>query len=166
MTDLEPLWKIEEELAALVDSIETCPEDLKEELEARIAQYVGAEVSKVDRIAAVLASLDGVAANAKNEIDRLQQRRQSAEKAAARLEGYVLHVIRGRGGQPLKGRNTTLSVRHAEAVIIDDPGAVPDEWKRTTITVDIPKTPLKTAIKAGQSIPGVRLEQRESLLRK
>jgi hypothetical protein len=43
---------------------------------------------------------------------------------------------------------------------------VPDEWKQTTITVDIPKTPLKTAIKAGESIPGVHLEQRESLQRK
>jgi hypothetical protein len=33
-------------------------------------------------------------------------------------------------------------------------------------TVDIPKTPIKNAIKAGESIPGVHVEQRESLQRK
>ena len=40
MKDLEPLWKIEDELTALVDSVDTCPDHLKPELEARIAQYL------------------------------------------------------------------------------------------------------------------------------
>ena len=94
MNDLMPLWQIEDELTALVDSIDVCPEHLKEELEQRIAQYVGAEVEKVDRIAAVLSSLDNVAANARAEIERLRERQQSAEKAARRLESYVLRVLR------------------------------------------------------------------------
>jgi hypothetical protein len=166
MSDLMPLWTIEKELEALVDSLDTCPEELRPELEVRIAEYLGAEVEKVDRIAAVLSSLDGVSANAKTEIDRLRARQQSAERAAQRLADYVLHVMRQRDGRPLKGRNTTFSVRHSEALIIDDPGAVPDQWKRTTITVDYPKDPIRRAIKAGENIPGVHLEQRESLQRK
>jgi hypothetical protein len=166
MNDLEPLWKIEEELRALVDSVETCPEELRAELEARIARYVGAEIDKVDRVGAVLSSLDGVAANAKAEIDRLRARQQSAERARARLEDYVLRVLRERDGQPLKGRNVTLSVRHSEALIVDDPDAVPAEWKRTTVVVDVPKDPLKKAIKAGQEIPGAHIERRDSLQRR
>jgi len=63
VNDLMSLWQIEDELTALVDSIDVCPEHLKEELEQRIAQYVGAEVEKVDRIVAVLSSLDNMAAN-------------------------------------------------------------------------------------------------------
>jgi hypothetical protein len=43
---------------------------------------------------------------------------------------------------------------------------VPDEWKRTTITTDIPKLPLKDALKGGQEIPGVHIEQHEHLVRK
>jgi hypothetical protein len=166
MKDLGPLWQIEETLEALVDSLDGCPDELRPELEARIAEYLGAEVDKVDRVAAVLSSLDGVVESAKREIDRLRARQQSAEKAAGRLEAYVLHVLRQRDGRPLKGRNVTFSVRHSEAVIIEDPGAVPDRWKRTTITVDVPKDPLRRAIKAGESVPGVHLEQRESLQRK
>jgi hypothetical protein len=166
MNDLEPLWKIEEELRALVDSVETCPDELRAELEERIARYVGAEIDKVDRVGAVLSSLDGVAANAKTEIDRLRARQQSAERARARLEDYVLRVLRERDGQPLKGRNVTLSVRHSEALIVDDPDAVPAEWKRTTVVVDVPKDPLKKAIKAGQEIPGAHIERRDSLQRR
>jgi hypothetical protein len=166
MKDLMPLWRIEDELTALLDSADTCPDELRSELEQRIAQYLGAEVEKVDRVDAVLASLEGVAANAKAEIERLRARQQSAEKAGQRLAAYVLSVLRQRDGRPLKGRNITFSVRHSEALVIDDPNAVPAEWKRTTVTVDIPKDPIKKAIKAGESVPGVHLEQRESLQRK
>jgi len=59
-------------------------------LEARIAEYVTAEAQKVDRVAAVLASFDAVAANAKTEIERLRARQQSAEKAAQRLEAALV----------------------------------------------------------------------------
>jgi hypothetical protein len=166
MNDLEPLWEIEETLRELMDSTETCPDELRAELEARIARYVGAEIDKVDRVGAVLSSLDGVAANARTEIDRLRARQQSAERARARLEDYVLRVLRERDGQPLKGRNVTLSVRHSEALIVDDPEAVPAEWKRTTVTVDVPKDPIKKAIKAGQEVPGAHIEHRESLQRR
>jgi hypothetical protein len=166
MNELAPLWQIEQELEALLDSAATCPEELRPELEARIAEYVGAEVNKVDRVDAVLTSLDGVVENAKREIDRLRARQQSAQKASERLAGYVLRVLRERDGRPLKGRNVTFTARHSEALIIDDPSAVPAEWKRTTVTVDIPKDPIKKAIKAGENVPGAHIEQRENLQRK
>ena len=166
MTNLLPLWKIEQELEVLVDSLDTCPDELRSELEERISEYLGAEASKVDRVGAVLASLDNVAESAKREIERLRARQQAAEKTAARLEGYVLHVLRSREGRPLKGRTTTFTVRHSEALIIDDPNAVPDEWKRKTLVVDIPKDPLKRAIKAGEAVLGARIELREHLARK
>ncbi len=78
----------------------------------------------------------------------------------------MLRVLRQRDGKSLKGRTTTFSVRHSDALIVDDPGSVPEEWKRTTVTVDIPKDPIKKAIKAGEDVPGVHLEQRESLQRR
>jgi hypothetical protein len=163
---LEPLWKIEDELAALLDSLDTCPEELRPELEQRITAYLGAEVEKVDRIGAVFASLESVQAAAKLEIDRLRQRHQSAQKAAERLEQYVLHILQQREGKPLKGRNVTFSVGHSESLIITDPQLVPDLWKRTTVTVDIPKDPLKKAIKGGEHVPGARLQTNEHLIKK
>jgi hypothetical protein len=166
MKALEPLWQISAELQMLLDSVVTCEPELLPELEQRIARYLAGEAAKVDNIAQVFSSLDGVAANAKAEIERLRARQQSAEKAAERLEAYVLQVLRERDGRPLRGHNFTLSTRRSEALIIDDPAAVPDEWKRKTLVVDILKDPLKRAIRGGAAVSGVHLEPREHLVRK
>jgi hypothetical protein len=160
------LYRIEEELESLLDSLDICPDERRPELEQRIAQYLGAEKGKVDNIGRVLSSLDSVQLHAKLEIERLRARSQAAEKNARRLEAYILHVLAGRDGKPLKGDSCTLFARRTEALVITDPGAVPDEWKRKTITVDIPKDPIKRALKAGEDIPGVVLEQHESLVRR
>jgi hypothetical protein len=125
-----------------------------------------AEVQKVDSIDRVFRMLEYTRTNAKAEIDRLQKRKQAAERSAERLEGYLLNILRARGGVPLKGRNVTFSIRHSEALVVLDSNAVPDCWKRTTITVDIPKDPLKKALKEGEEVPGVMLEEREHLSRR
>jgi hypothetical protein len=166
MTNLEPLWLIEETLAALINSADVCEPELRPELEMKIAEYISASMAKVDAVASVLASFDDVVENAKREIERLRARQQAAEKAAARLEQYVLRVIRQREGKPLRGCNTTLSMRHSESLVIDDPDAVPPEWKQTTVQVNIPKDPVKRAIRDGQEIPGVHVEQHEHLVRR
>jgi hypothetical protein len=160
------LYRIDEELQSLLDSLDVCPDELRPELEQRLAAYVTAEIDKIDRVGAVLSSLDNVAAHAKSEIARLHERQRSAERAARRLESYVLAVLRQRNGQPLKGRNVTLSVRRTEALTIVDPELVPDKFKRTTITIDVPKTPIKEALRAGQEVPGVALQLNEHLVRK
>jgi|SRR5215471_7384854 len=166
MTNLMPLWRIEEDLEALINSVDTCPPELQPELEARIEEYLAGEAAKVDRIEGVLLSLEAVQANAKTEIERLRARQQSAERAARRLERYVLHVLGRRDGRPLKGRNVTFSVRRSEALVIDDPQLIPEQWKKLTVTVDIPKIPIREAIKAGTIVPGAHLAQHESLVRK
>ena len=165
MTDLT-LYAIEEELQSLLDTVEVCPEELRPELEARIAEYVGSEIAKVDGIGRVLSSLDAVQSHARAEIERLQARRQAAENNARRLEAYVLHVIQQRAGKPLKGQYFTLYAGHSQALIVDNADLVPERFKRTTIVVDVPKTPVKEALKKGETIPGVHIEEREYLVRR
>lgn len=165
-TSIEPLWKIEERLAELLDSWDICPEENLEELERQINKYLGHEVQKIDRIHAVFLQLDATIANAKQEIERLQRRQHSAELSAKRLEEYVLHVLSRRGGQPLKGENVTFSTRITESVVISDPDLVPAEFKRTTIKVDIPKDPVKRSIKAGREVPGATIQFGEHLVKR
>lgn len=165
MTDLT-LYALESELEALLDSVETCPDELREELEQRITEYVGAEAAKVDNVGHILSQLESVQAHAKTETERLRIRQQAAEKAERHLEAYILHILSRRGGKPLKGHNITLSARRTEVLVIDDPDAVPPTWKRTTVQVDIPKEPIKRAIKEGSSIPGVHIEPREHLVKR
>lgn len=165
MTDLT-LYALESELESLLDSVETCPDELREELEERITEYVSAEAVKVDNVGKVLSQLDSVQAHARSEIERLRIRQQAAERAQRNLEVYILHLLARRNGQPLKGKNITLFARRTEVLIIDDPDAVPAEWKRTTLQVDILKEPIKRAIKEGATIAGVHIEPREHLVKR
>lgn len=160
------LWQIEDNLISLIDSWDTCPPDLRPELEERIAEYVTAEASKVDGVNHVLRSLEFVAQNAKNEIERLRERQHSAERNAERLKEYILRVLHARGGTQLRGANVTFYVRKTEAVNIVDPQLVPDQFRRETVTYDYPKDALRKAIKSGEQVPGVILTENEHLARR
>lgn len=160
------LNRIEDELEPLLDSLATCPDELREELVKRIDEYMSAETIKIDNIGWVLSQLAAVQAHARTETERLRIRQQAAEKAERNLEAYILHVLARRNGQPLKGKNITLFARRTEVLVIDDPDAVPAEWKRTTLTVDIPREPVKRALKAGETIPGVHIEERQHLVKR
>lgn len=165
MIDLT-LLRIDEETEALVNTGEMCSDELREEFEQRLAEYMSAEIIKIDNIGWVLSELDNIQAHARSEIERLRVRQQAAEKSARNLETYILHILARRNGKPLKGQNVTLSARRTEVLVIDDPDAVPAEWKRTTVTVDVPKEPIKRAIKEGIEIPGVHIEPREHLVKR
>lgn len=162
----ETLAEIENTLAALTESVATCPPELEAELQQRIAECLSAEAAKIDRVNAMLTTFDNVAANASAEIERLRLRKENAERAAEKLKGYIVHVLHGRDGRPLKGNLVTLSIRHTQAVTITDPNAIPAEFRRTTVNVDYPKQPIKDAIKAGQDVPGAALVENEHLVRK
>lgn len=165
MIDLA-LYRIEDELEAIENTREACPDELREELVERYDAYLNAEAAKVDNIGWLLSQFAAVRAHARSEGERLRLREQAAEKAERDLERYILRVLARRNGKPLKGKNITLFARRSEVLVIDDPEAVPVEWKRTTVTVDVPKEPIKRAIKEGAEIPGVHIEPREHLVKR
>ena len=162
----QPLWQIDEELEALLDTLDVCPEEMREELSERIEMYVSMLSTKVDSIAGVLRSLENVQLNAKAERDRLMAREKAAERAQNRLESYVLEILRKRPDQKLKGKTTTFSIKTTEALVITNPDLVPAEWKQVVTTVNIPKDPIKRALKAGTDVPGVAIQVNEHLVRR
>ena len=165
-TALAPLWTIESDLLALVESVETCPDELREELDAKIAAYVGTEAVKLDHINSVYALLEGQMAACDSELERLTERKRAVRGSKERLDQYLLHVIQLRDGAALEGKTVRFSARHSDAVVILDAAAIPDAYKRTTVVVDVSKDAIKRAIKAGETVPGADLEFRTSLVRR
>lgn len=188
-TALAPLWHIEDELLALLDSVATCDAELLPELQAQIDAYMGQEVAKVDQIAHVLSALEYEQKAASDEIARLQERKRAAKAAQDRLEQYVCRCITARGVKALKGATNTLAVRASDAVVIS--GAVPIQFCRAVVTmrgeswINVPcgirqaiedeggavdlapdKAAIKKALKAGEDVSGADLEFRNNLQRK
>lgn len=165
---LQPLWSIEEELRALLDSIETCPEELQSELQSRIAEYLSREAVKVDQTAHVLAALDYEQKAAADEMARLAERKRAAKASQDRLEKYLCRIIAARGGRKLIGNTNTLSVRASDAVMVLDEAAIPPQYivEEVVVTKRVNKVEIKKALKAGEEVPGADLEFRDNLVRK
>jgi hypothetical protein len=167
-TALQPLWAIEEELTALLDSIETCPSELQPELQARIEEYLAREAAKVDQTAYVLAALDYEQRAAGDEMARLAERKRAAKAAQDKLEKYLCRIIAARAGKKLVGTTNTLSVRPSDAVVIIDEAAIPAGYvvEEVITTKRVDKAAIKKALKAGTEVPGADLEYRDHLVRK
>ena len=165
---LQPLWQIEEELVALLDSIETCPDEFQPELQQRITEYLAREATKVDQTAYVLKTLDYEQQAAADEIARLSDRKRAAKASQDRLETYLCRIIAARGGKKLVGDTNTLSVRASDAVLILDEAAIPAQYIVEKVVVEkrVDKVEIKKALKAGEEVPGADLEFRSSLVRK
>jgi hypothetical protein len=165
---LQPLWAIEAELTALLDSIGTCPDELQPELQARIQEYTTREAAKVDQTAHVLAALDYEQKAAADEMARLAERIRTAKAAQDRLEKYLCRIIAARGGQKLIGTTNTLSTRPSDAVVIVDEAAIPACYvvEEVVTTRRVDKAAIKKALKAGREVPGADLEYRDNLVRR
>ena len=130
------LYDIEEHLAAMADSTETVEPEQEQQFLADFAAALTAAANKRDRVGQFFAHCEGQAALAQKEIERLQERKASYERAIDRMEGYVARVIQSLGTdakgkwQKLEGNTVSFSLRrNPPSVGIVDETAVPAKLK-------------------------------------
>lgn len=153
------LMEITDHLQALFDTMEMIesPED-RAAAQAEIESYLQAEVAKVDSVANYLAMCEGLQAADKAEIDRLKARVATWESRENRVRSYVQMVMEKLGTKKLEGRLSTFQLRQSPpSVIITEESAIPEEFRRTTISVSFDKVAIKKAIDSGQDVPGADL---------
>jgi hypothetical protein len=191
------LYSLSEELVAYLETVEMTEEGTPERqgCEAAIATYMEQLPAKVDGVSWMLVHLEGQVSSAAAEVKRLQARKQTFERAVARLEAYCVRVIeklpKPKKGQPkLEGEVNTLSIRPSEGAIVTDESMVPPDYK--TACVEMPArdwglivnlhpqvlgkitkqdlkvrlAEVKKALQAGETVPGADLEFRNNLVRK
>lgn len=163
------LLEITDHLQALFDTLECIDSpELRAEAEADIARYMEAEVRKVDAVAGYLAQCEGQQLAAKAEIERLKDRMSVWENREERVRKYVQNVMERIGEKKLEGRTATFMLRAVPAsVVITEEKDVPEEFKRTTVSVAIDKKAIKKAIDEGRDVPGADLSMgKQTLVRK
>ena len=158
-----PLYLIEDQLAALVETAELVSPEQEQEFRLEFQTALTAAVEKRDRVGQFLGHLVQQIDFARFEIDRLRQRRATCERALARLEEYVIGTIESLGTdskgkyRPLEGKTTTFSLRACPpSVEVTDESAVPAEYK--TLTLKLP------AVTWEQLLDGLEIEQRTAVL--
>jgi hypothetical protein len=159
-----PLYVIEEQLAALIETAELVSPEQEQEFRAELQTALTAAVDKRDRVGQFLAHLEQQIDFAKFEIERLKQRRATCERALERLENYVIETIENLGTdskgkyRALEGKTTTFSLRACPpSVEVTDETAIPSEYKMLLL-----KLP---AVTWEQLLDGLEIEQRATVLR-
>jgi hypothetical protein len=138
------LWDIEDDLQALLNSVDTASPEQERELQAAIADAMRTAVAKRERVYRWIAHCRAMEAAAKAEIERLRQRMAAFERARERVEEYVVEIIDAigpdeKGKYPkLQAETATFSVaRNPGHVEITDENLVPDAFKRATVTLPL-----------------------------
>lgn len=88
------------------------------------------------------------------EIDVLSQRAAVMKKEAERCKAYLAGVLYG---EKFETPRCKITWRKSEICNVLSVDALPDEYKRTKVTIDADKTAIKKAIKSGVEVPGAEL---------
>lgn len=155
------------DLIALLEESELAGPEMRSEYDSLIRDQVAGTKDKIDRVNGALSQLEALAQHATEEIDRLQKRKASALRNADRLKHYVLDVMAGAGLKKLEGMTSGFTMRcNAPSVDIFDMEMIPEDFIRIVETRSADKRAIKEAIARGGDVPGVRLVQTLSLIRR
>ena len=91
------------------------------------------------------------------EINVLSYRAGIIKKEAERCKAYLAGALYG---EKFETPRCKISWRKSEICNVLNIDAVPEEYKRTKVTVDADKTAIKKAIKSGMEIPGAEVIQK------
>jgi len=155
------------DLVELLQESELAGPEHRAQFDELIQMQICGTREKIDRVSAALSQLEAVAQHATEEIERLQKRKASALQNAERLKAYVIDVMASRGLKKLEGNTSGFTLRcNAPGVDIVNPEAVPAEFIQVRESRQPDKRAIKDALAHGIDVPGVRLVQTLSLVRR
>ncbi len=156
------LYEIEDRLAALLDSAELVPDEQDAEFEMELAEQFRLAADKRESCGRFLKVCEAQVNACNAEIERLKDRRDRIEGAVERMRQIIARVIEKQGTDErgvyrrLEGHTFTFSLRRTPAsVVIEDEAEVPARFKRVNVVID--KRAVRTALDAGESVPGADL---------
>ena len=114
-------------------------------------------LDKLSRLANYVSFLESFQDIAKQEIDRIYQRKVSAANRVESIKRFLLPYIQENG--PVSAGTHRISLRKSEAVIVDD-NFHNLQYGETVETFKVDKKKIKESIHAGIEVAGAKLEER------
>lgn len=137
------------------------PEVVRDTLEG----MTGDIEAKAQNVAHMARALDADAEAMKAWAKQATERAKAAERRAADLREYLAACLAGAGITAVKAPGISLSFRASTAVDVFQPELIPAQYMRQKPPPEPEpdKTAIAAALKAGQDVPGCRLERRQTL---
>lgn len=154
MSAVQPLYMIAAEKVTLLDELVDGGGVLTPELEERLATLEGDFARKLAACAVMVRNLDAECDKYGDERKRLQTREAVTGRAADNLKAYMQRCMETADVERVDGV-AALKNNPPSVIYEGDPAHLPEAFKR--VSVEINKTALRDAAKAGQVLPeGVR----------
>lgn len=148
---------IEEALNKVVVDEETGEVIVSQDLEA-LEKLQMERDKKVEGVCLFVKNAAAEAAAIAEEIKEFQRRKKILDN---KVEGAKAWVSMALAGEKFSTPKCAVSFRKSEQTVVDDIYAVPAEYLRIK-EPEADKTAIKNAIKAGETIPGVHIEEKTS----
>lgn len=157
------LYGITAELNGILAQLEELGGEITPELEQALAINEGQFLAKAEDYGHAILNLNGMAAAAKAEKERLAGLQKFYENTQKRLANALSNAMQVFGHDKVENATMRISLRHSTATEVDDLDQLPAEFKTTNVEVVADKTAIKKAIQSGEDVPGAHLVENVSL---
>lgn len=154
------LYEMSNEYRSIKDRLEVDPDtgeilnlDLLEQMEGQI-------YDKTEAVAIFIKELKAESEMIAAEEKALKERKESKIKKAESLTRYLGNMMTMNAMPSFETSKVKVSSRKSEAVVVAENAEIPERYLVTKTEVKPDKTALKKAIKSGEDIPGVIVEER------
>lgn len=161
------LYNIQEEYQRLADFLLSTGGEVTEEIEQALAINKEQLQNKAVNYGFVIKQMEAENDIIDSEVARLQENKKRRLKAIERLEKNLVGAMQQFGETKLEQPGLlTLSLRKSVTCEIDDEKAIPPQFIKIKVpepVKSVDKKAITDAIKAGETVPGARLQEHQNL---
>ena len=158
---MRPLYEINADLDALLDSIDTETGEIDGDALTALTME---RQEKLEGMALKLKNLAAEAEMIKAEEKNLADRRKAVERNRDSLKAYLMRSL---DGETLKTAKVAISYRTSKSVEIDEDKFFEfADFRYLRQTTEINKEAIKAALAAGEEVPGAALVEKQNMVLK
>ena len=150
--------ELETFLAALPDTGELSDEDM-----ATYSELLEEKDNKIKSTAYAYLNLKAKLEGIKTEIDRIGKLKKSVELHMGRIEKLITFGMELENADNKDFGDLKVYFTRSVGTVVDDQEAVPEEYIKSKVVTSVDLTAAKEAIKNGETISGIHLEERRNL---
>jgi hypothetical protein len=160
------LYKIDEAIYDILENGFSEDEETGEILfdESNLEELKMNRLDKWDNIASYIKSLKAEAEAMKAEEKNLSARRKAKESRVENLMSYMLHSMQNADQKKFETVRNKVSTRKSKQVVIEMEDLIPAQYITTKFVNTPAKTEISKALKAGEEVPGAKLEEKVNLV--
>lgn len=163
MTQLYKIADQYREVAALADGDD---ENLAVALRDTLQAIEGEFDQKAQAVVQIALNLDADVSAIDAEIERLKARKTALNNRSSSLREYLRTNMEATGISKISCPLFSITLAAGrESVVVDDEAALPDDLMRVKTEISPDKTAIAAKLKAGEEVPGARLERGQSSIR-